>query len=360
MRMIMGILRLIFNPLNIIFLIKGVVPYRWNRLSKEFLNDFFRYKKTSLKQKFWSYKKGFLSEKTIRYNLNNKNYLNYISDIDFYKKKMYKNNSYSALYDNKLTTYFILQKFSKLIPSHYIAIINNKYKLLNLEKKVTNQVEYLIQLIMEKQDLAFKPIQGGNGKGFLKISYKNSQYTINDKPIIYNNLLKLISGFNNYIVTEYVYPHNFFSDINPGPAVLRLVTIYDDNEGAQITGSTIRFGTSETNMIVDVKGSICCGVDVTDGKIYNPIMEKEIGIEPIDKHPDSGKTIKGYIPHWDLILQTIPLISNYLKITPFLTYDIIITNDNFKILEINSHGILGNMQYYYPFFLNKYQKNLFS
>ena len=46
--------------------------------------------------------------------------------------------------------------------------------------------------------------------------------------------------------------------------------------------------------------------------------------------------------------------------TPYLVMDIIPTENGFSILEINSHGQVANVEPFYPFAANKYNKRAFN
>lgn len=348
-------------PLYLFFYSKGIVRYRWDRLAEDFINDFFNYKNASLKEKIWAYKRGFLSERIGRYGLDEHNYMNYMPDLDFYKKDMYKNRRFYYWFDDKITTWYILQPFSKYLPVHYYSIENKKIRqLLSNDLGFNNSVNGILQLIREKHEVAFKESRGGHGRGFLKISCDNNQYSLNGKSISISDLEKLIKSLNGYIITEYIHAHSELRKIYAEtPSIIRFVTIYDEKKGAQVTASIIRFGTSKVGLITDYEGSIYCGVNIKNGTLFKPMIEMASGIEPCPVHPDTGIKIGGVIPNWNLITNKVIEISNYLNNTPYLTYDIVSTDDGFKILEINSHGMLRIIQPFYPFYENEYQKNLF-
>lgn len=365
-RVIKGFKRLFKNliraPLYFVFYIKGIVRFRWDRLASDFTTDLFKYQKATLKQKIWAYRRGFLSERINRYGLNENNYMNYMSDLDFYKKKMYKNQRFVYWFDDKLTTWYILQPFSQYLPIHYYSIENKKIRqLYDNGTGINNNVDGILQLIKLKGELAFKKTRGGHGSGFMKVSYKDDEYSINNEATSVRDLRSYIETLNGYIITEYLYSHRQLRKIyDATPSVLRLVTIYDEFKGAQITGSLIRIGSRKTGLITDVDGSILCGVDISDGTLFKPMIDNGDTIDECLKHPNTGIAIEGQIPNWNKIVNKIIEISNYLNNTPYLTYDIVPTDTGFKILEINSHAMLRILQPFYPFYENEYQRKLFS
>lgn len=57
----------------------------------------------------------------------------------------------------------------------------------------------------------------------------------------------------------------------------------------------------------------------------------------IEEHPDTGTVLKGYLPNWELVKRGVIEVSKMMPQLEYLGYDIAITDDGFKILEINIH-----------------------
>jgi hypothetical protein len=349
-------------PIYIYFDIKGINPFRWDRLASAFIQDF-RKSNASFKQKIWAYKRGFLSERIDRYQLNNDNYRFFMSDLEFYKTKTYKNLRFTYWFDDKLTTWFILQPFIQHLPLHYYSIENKKIRQLYTENiTINNTVAGIVSLLKEKKELAFKKTTGGGGIGFFKLSYTDDCFLVNNESMSQVKFEKFILSFNGYHITEYIHTHKQLQKIyDKTPNAIRIISIYDDVEGAKVTSAFIRFGTSQTSFVDNASaGAIYAGVKIDDGTFFNPSRNINGHIIEAPVHPDTNIEVSGVVPNWDLIKEGVSKISNYLNNTPYLSYDVVATDDGFKILEINSHGILTNMQPFYPFFNNPYQKKLFS
>jgi len=351
----------IYNPLYLYFYLKNIPRNFWKLRAKELKEDFFKNKSVSLKLKIWAYKRGFLSKRVAFYGLNENNYKQYMSDLQFFNRKSLKNFTFREWYNNKVSTYYILQPFSDHLPAHYYYV--SKKKIVSLGgKTLTADVNGIISLLKEKNELACKKSDGLQGQGFSKLSYSDNVFYINDKSVSYDYLKSYFTGLDGYIITEYVHCNKQLKRINTNsPNTIRLITIFDNNNGAQITSAAISFGTAKTGPVEWTKNqTLVCGVRLESGDIYDPLLitnEKHI---PCLSHPDSKESIEGTVPNWGLIKKNILIISNYLSVTPYLTYDVVSTDEGFKILEINSHGRVFIIQYYYPFFQNEYQKKLFS
>lgn len=78
--------------------------------AKEFMPLLYKdllYSPNSFRQKIWAYKRGFLSSRIELYCLNNKNYKEYLTDIDYLRHHPY-NNHFSFWINDKLTLKYLL------------------------------------------------------------------------------------------------------------------------------------------------------------------------------------------------------------------------------------------------------------
>src|SRR5699024_196046 len=82
-------------------------------------------KRTSLKQKIWAYKRGFLSSRILDYGINNDNFQSYLSDIDYYKM-FPMNGKYAYWINDKLTTKYILEEYGEYLPDYFYTIKNGE------------------------------------------------------------------------------------------------------------------------------------------------------------------------------------------------------------------------------------------
>lgn len=358
-------------PVYLWLYVKGVTPGRWNTLYKDLKYDFFHYKKTTLKQKLWAYKRGFLSERIERYGLNEENYKDYLSDFDHFKRSSYVNKQFSAWFDNKLTTWYILQPFSNLLPKHYFYVEKQKVHELDKKEMTYQKPDVILNLLEEKGVLAFKKTSGGHGLGFIKAAYKDGEYKVNNKPVDRAEMKKIIANLNGYIVTEYLYDDPRVSELYAGadedkeglsPAVMRIATVFDEDKGAVILSTAIRIPAAKSGLLTDYDGSLYSGIRHDTGEFFRPlIMAGDFETAPCGNHPDTGKKLEGFVmPNWNTVIENVLKISDYLSSAPYLTYDVVMTEKGMKILEINSHGLPRPSQPFYPFLANESARKLFK
>ena len=143
---------------------------------------------------------------------------------------------------------------------------------------------------------------------------------------------------------------------------MRIIAIYDENDGPQITAVILRLGCKNAGVVTDFSGTIYVGLTLDEGKSFEPIYkENEYCYRKIKNHPDTGVNLEGFqVENWEELKKLVKDVCGYVPMTPYLCVDIIPTDDGFAILEINSHGQVRVIEPHYPFLSNKYNKKLFK
>lgn len=345
---------------------RGYSTYFASKVVKETFIDFKDIKSVSWKQKLWAYRKGFLSSNIARYGLSEENYKDFMPDFDYYKLHPI-NGQFSKWIDDKMTVKYILSPFNEYLPEYYFEIHKNKViKLMDSPRKYDSNINSVVNLLESKGALAIKLISGSKGEGFYKVSYNNNKFYINDNVISDVEFNKFLLSLDGYLVTEYIMAHQNIRAVYPNtPNALR-VGVLNNNGTAKVFGAFIRYGTEKSGMIEHAyAGGVFSGVNIIDGSQFNPKQYQGEKTIDVSRHPDTGAIIKGKVPHWELIKEVIEKIGSYVPQLKYMGFDIIITDNGFKILEINSHQSLVNMQVYYPIkkdkeimgFFNKIRKN---
>lgn len=346
---------------------RGYSNYFANHILEERYKDLFLNKNTTIKEKVWAQKRGFLSDKIAFYGLTEDNYRDYLADFDYWKMHPI-NGIYSKWIDDKLTTKLILQPFSEYLPEYYYQVGNGEVlKLMDCPPGYGGSEEDLIILLKEKRYLASKLLAGTFAQGFFKLSYENEDFLINDRIVSLEDLVELIGSWirlknGGYLITEYLHTHSELGKIwNKTPNTLRLLVIKENGKSATLRDSFFRFGSSKTGVIDNAtNGGIACHVNVQNGEFSRPIrLDGHHAVES-EYHPDTGVLILGTLPHWDLIETKLIEISEYIPQLLYLGYDIVITDEGFKIIEINSHQGIKFPQIYCPIFKNPLLADFFT
>lgn len=299
------------------------------------------------------------------YGLDDENYKRYLSDFDYYKIQPI-NGRFSKWIDDKLTMKYMLQPFDEYLPKYYYQLNNNGKRavvtrLMDCPEEFGEDVMAIMGLLEIIGCLAAKLISGSRGDGFYKIAYSENYYYVNNILITRNEMINFIKNLDGYILTEYLFTHKDLGQIwDKTPNTLRLLTVKEDNANPQIAYTYIRFGSETTGLVDNMHaGSVAAFVDIDNGYFTNGrvIINDEWAERKL--HPDTKVSLEGTLPFWGQIKETVLAICNYIPQIRLMGFDIVITNNSFKIIEINSLPAIGAHNYQCPIYTNDKCKDFF-
>jgi len=85
-------------------------------------------------------------------------------------------------------------------------------------------------------------------------------------------------------------------------------------------------------------GGLVAKVDIPTGRYYDAkrldgVNQGNLVNCPV--HPDTGKLIEGVLPHWELAKKTVLDIAAELPQLEYLGFDVALTEDGVRVIEIN-------------------------
>lgn len=345
---------------------KGFSPFYAEKMPEWLHEDFFRVK-APLKKKLWAHKRGFMSYKVDYYQLTDENYQDFLPDMEYYRMHPI-NGAFSHWIDDKLTIRYLLHPFKDYLPEYYFHLYHGEVlRLADCPETCDASIDSLVQLIENKGVLAVKKMIGSHGEGFIKLVHDGHQFLVNDNALSKETLISNLQEWTDspgsgYLVTEYLKPCQEFARIWPNTAnTLRVVVLRNKNKPATIVDAFARFGTTDTgNVEASSLRGITCRVHLNDGYYGDAKVFDNRKVIEMTYHPDTGVLIEGYVPRWDEIKAKIVEISNFLPHLIYMGYDLVITNEGFKIIEINSHQGIGFNQTHTPFLKSPLTKDFFN
>ena len=320
----------------------GLVPYLSVRWIQDVWKDLTTNKETTLKQKLWAYRHGFLSYRLLQYGITEENYGEYISDFE-YKWLRHINPKYRKWMEDKITVKYVCSEFNQFFPEYYYHIIckngNNKViSMMDLPEGYTNEFEDIFRLVQEKGVLALKPDEGSHGDGFYKFTYENGKYQLNYKEATKQQVLDILEDINNqYLVTEYINMCDELKRVYDGSVnTVRMIVFKKDGKNPQVGNAYVRFGSKKTGAVDNVgAGGMTATIDVETGRFHDAKIVLHNSIEDCPVHPDTGVPIEGYLPHWEQVKADVLAVTKSIKQLEWFGVDLAVTNDGIKFPEIN-------------------------
>lgn len=321
-------------------------------------------KTVPLNKKLWAYRKGFLSRRIDQLGLSADNIGGFLSDYD-YMKLAPINGRFVFWIDDKLTTKYVLAKFNKCLPEYYFYLSNRNpsgvSRLMDCPEGVPSDIEGILKMLESKGKLALKPVSGAFGSGFVKLGFCSSKYMVNDKETDKAEICRLMMSAEEYIVTEYVEMHEEIKKIYPNSLnTIRLLVINENGDDPFIGIAGIKFGTKRSGFVDNISsGGVSCWIDTDTGLFSGGfvVSEKKEFVDLV-AHPDTGVKLEGCIPNWRIIEEGIEEICRYIPQIEFMGFDVAVTGDGFKIIEINSAPGLNRTSHPWSERLNGYFSRL--
>ena len=321
---------------------KGLVPYLSIRWIQDVWKDLTTNKETTLKQKLWAYRHGFLSYRLLQYGITKENYGEYISDFE-YKWLRHINPKYRKWMEDKITVKYVCSDFNQFFPEYYYHIIckngNNKViSMMDLPEGYTNEFEDIFRLVQEKGVLALKPDEGSHGDGFYKFTYENGKYQLNYRDATKQQVLDILEDIKNqYLVTEYINMCDELKRVYDGSVnTVRMIVFKKDGKNPQVGNAYVRFGSKKTGAVDNVgAGGMTATIDVETGRFHDAKIVLHNSIEDCPVHPDTGVPIEGYLPHWEQVKADVLAVTKSIKQLEWFGVDLAVTNDGIKFPEIN-------------------------
>lgn len=343
----------------------GIRPYMQKLWMRSVWDDFLHTKSTNIFQKIWCWRHGFQSFRIQQYGLTKDNYKNFLSDYQYHWLNRI-NNGYQIWINDKTTTRYVMEPYKQYLAKYYYDIIKMSGEtcikaLQDIPEGFEPSFDGIFKLLRQEKLLALKPSSGTHGDGFYRMEYADGKYLINGKEMTEDEIVGMISGFKSvYVITEYLFMHHELKKIYPNAVnTIRVAVVNQSAYEPKIMQTYMRIGSSKSGFTDNVGyGGICAKIDTATGRYYCPQQIHDHVFTPCPKHPDTGVEIEGIVPNWDYMCEGVLNICRFMPELEYLGFDIAITDDGFKIIEINIHQDLHKVAEHSPEFKQFYQDKL--
>ena len=314
----------------------------------------------------WALQRGFIPGRVKLFgeDFNEQTYQNYYTDYDYFMAHPL-NNHFAIWINDKLTLKYMLNtpELSKYMPEYYLYIENDGHYsyLMDAPASIKRDSDFLYNLLVEKKHLALKSNHGAGGVGFFGLKYLDGRIYMNNREISRDELKALKPTLNGYIVTEFIQQSEEMNRVFSGTdCALRIILykkVQEHIEDAAEYGCLLayaRFGAERSDSASNLcHGGLAVRIDWNTGKYEggfrgNTKFWGPEGAKGFLKHPDTGVPVEGEtLPHWEEIKAGLLDVCNYLSSLDYFGMDVIITEEGFKLCEINSAPSTGLGQFHY-------------
>lgn len=274
---------------------------------------------------------GFTVEDYFNLNLKENDYHKYISFQERWRLEKI-NGCYGDVLGQKL---LFERLFGSVVNVPHIYCWSRKGKFFDI---YNGSAVRIAEIVQGAKTIIAKPSRSaGGGTGVHKIEYKDKGYWIDGKHLTEEAFFDQVSAYDDYIFTQYIEPGAYSKEIFSETAnSIRVVTVINDNEEAELLFAYHRFGCSESVPVDNTSsGGLFCLVDLETGMLGKAKRITEPG-NTFTHHPDTGKKIEGVeVPGWDKITAQLKHAHEVFRFFAFFAWDVVVTDDGFWILEIN-------------------------
>ena len=328
----------------------------------------------SLSRRLWLWRRGFTSRTDMLLDITEENHDEFLSEYQENLTHSINGNWRSAM-DNKLTSHLLLQPFDDHLPALYGVAENGvvrrypKYEPSHTDPPVAglnadapfekrDAVEYFDDLLDRVDVAVLKPVFGAGGRGVSIVSRGDgaAPFEVNGEPYSREALARLVDTLDQSLVTEYVDQSAFMDDLYPRSTnSVRILTMWDyEAEEPFVALAFVRVGSEASAPLDNLhQGGLLVGVDRETGDLVGASAISDMNapsVEPIETHPTTGARLVGRtIPDWESISDEVVKMASGVPQLPYIGWDVLPTDDGFKVLEINSAPDVLSPQIHYRF-----------
>lgn len=210
------------------------------------------------------------------------------------------------------------------------------------------------EFVQTMGDVVIKPKGGGGGAGILVMRKQGEgNWMVNGQGRSQTQIGELLAGLDRYIVTEFVQQAQYARAIYPQTTnTLRILTMIDPDSGSSFLATAVhRFGTQRSGPADNwTRGGLSARVELETGVLgRGATYPFHSVVQWRDRHPDTGEQIAGItIPHWRDIVACLRRAAERFSFIPYLGWDVVVTDDAFVVIEVNSNTDVNLLQVHGP------------
>lgn len=338
----------------------------WVRFSRAIFSELKSRTGLPWKQRLMAWKAGFNSKAWLLYNLAE-------NDPDLYiptlreALKIYKiNGFFNPIIGNKLVLSRLLAAHQ--IPHPEVVSVIHDGQLFEEDAPLDPHMSQALSRTLDRYPhQVFRPSWSGSGQGVFFLSRDDNGLKLNGKQLTLDEACAFLSKLDRYLSTQFQEQAAYARKVYPGSTnTLRMLTLWDLDSGVPFIAAVAhRFGSSRSGPLDNWHqgfGGVCASVDLATSTMGRASTRSSGGeMVWVSSHPDTGEPIEGVvIPGLNNCIEALLKAASHLPFCPLIGWDVVMTEDGFRILEANSLPGFAVVQIHTPLLKDPRTRQFFS
>lgn len=276
------------------------------------------------------------------------------------------NGNADFLINNKLAQQSMLKSLGLEMPP-FLGMVWRRALFTAGGQLVDTPLEWLSECIDCHSGLVIRPIKGNGGKGLMILTKSGGSFSVNGREASDPAVTRTIEKSTNCLITGLVQQARYASRIFPDTSnTIRILTLWDPEQSRPfVAAAAHRFGTSRSGPADNWRGGfggLSSEIDLQTGQLGpGKRIGEDFKLECHSTHPESGIQIAGQaVPGWEAILRTVTSSAQELFYAPFLGWDLLVTEEGHKVIELNGSPGLHVHQVHKPLLIDPRVKRFFT
>ncbi len=203
--------------------------------------------------------------------------------------------------------------------------------------------------------VVLKPIVGAEGLGIAFLRRSGPDYELNGRAATEDDVTAAVARLDDYLVTEFVVQHEYSARLYPRTTnTIRMLTLWSyETQSPFLATAVHRIGTARSYPVDNFKmgaGGMSARIDLATGRLGPAAYRSQAGVvERHERHPETGGQIEGTcIPGWVETAREVLGFAARLPLVPFIGWDLVVTPDGYKVIEVNAGSGFYVVQVHHP------------
>lgn len=250
---------------------------------------------------------------------------------------------FGGLVDEKLVFSFLMRRIGAPTPEVLGVVRRGRALPLDGDRDPL----WLERELRSRGALVIKPSTSRGGGAGVQIwqAVDQDSALVNGAPTPVGSIGARVGRMHDALVCEYITPADYSTRVWPTPNTIRIVTIVPESGEPSVIATSHRFGRSGGAVDNFSSGGVMAMIDPGTGVLGRAVHNDRGVPRWSDHHPDSGARIAGIaVPGWASIVAGVRQAAGALPFLPLLGWDVLVTEDGYRLIEANKFPATDWMQ----------------